>query len=173
MCNLTLGLLFSSGVLQANPSLEVPVFAALFGLNFVTQGLGTCAVVKINSCWYLPLERGTFSGIYNVVLSSGYYLSLGVGPAVIASGPDGWSYVFTLPAIGLFVLALVMVCTVSNSPEDAGLYLDGMPPPLHGPLLGDASDKAAGARTAYYGTDGASGVADEETGGESCHVSAT
>ena len=42
------------------------MFVGLFSLNFVFQGFGTSAVVKMNSAWYLPLERGTFSGIYNV-----------------------------------------------------------------------------------------------------------
>ena len=89
--------------------------------------------------------NATSNSTPNTNTYSGYYLSLGIGPSVIASA--GWSYVFTLPSIGLFVLAFVMVATVSNSPEDAGLYLDGIPPPLHGPLLGDAADGAAAGKS--------------------------
>ena len=122
--NLALGLLFNSGVLQAaRPSVALPVFSTLFALNFALQGFGTSAVVKMNALWFRPRERGTFSGLYNVVLSSGYYLSLGVGPSVIKSA--GWQWVFIAPACGLFLFSVIIACFVTSSPRGDYALLDG------------------------------------------------
>jgi len=64
------------------------VFLTLYSMNIMFQGFGTSAVVKVNAGWYVPMERGVFSGIYNVLLTSGYYMALGGCPVVVQE--IGW-----------------------------------------------------------------------------------
>ncbi|TYZ58975.1 hypothetical protein PybrP1_011759 [[Pythium] brassicae (nom. inval.)] len=70
LCNLALGLLFLGDVPLA---LEQPLFVALYASNVLVQGFGTSAVVKINAAWYAASERGLFAGVFNILLTSGYF----------------------------------------------------------------------------------------------------
>ena len=85
----------------------------LYALNIFFQGLGTSAVVKINSGWYAPIERGVFSGIFNVLLTSGYYMALGGCPVLIQS--FGWPSVFLLPGVALILCCILMLCTLKEN----------------------------------------------------------
>ena len=78
------------------------------------QGFGTVSVVKINASWYTPLERGMLSGIYSVLLTSGYYMALSGCPLIVSS--LGFEYTFILPAFGLLVCASVMSFTFYETP---------------------------------------------------------
>ena len=108
--NLVLGYLFK--IKQA----EFATFISLYSLNIFWQGFGTSAVVKVNAGWYTPLERGVFSGIYNVLLTSGYYMALGGCPVVIAA--IGWEYVFLIPGLMLIICALAMLVLLKETPEE-------------------------------------------------------
>lgn len=60
----------------------VPSLAALLLLNAVNLGFNSLAalsVIRINVNWYTQAERGVFSGIFGVMISLGYFLSLTVG----------------------------------------------------------------------------------------------
>ncbi|KAE8882108.1 hypothetical protein PF005_g11531 [Phytophthora fragariae] len=113
LCNLSLGVLFLCKVPFV---VEQVLFVLLYASNVLVQGFGTSAVVKINAAWYSASERGTFAGVFNIMLTSGYYLSLGTGSSSI--GTLGWAYVFAIPGAMLFVMALVISCYVKNSPAD-------------------------------------------------------
>jgi len=113
LCNLMLGVLFLCDVPHA---LQQALFMVLYASNVLVQGFGTSAVVKINAAWYSASERGLFSGVFNIMLTSGYFLSLGTGSSIIAT--LGWAYVFVIPGTVLFVMALVILCCVKNSPAD-------------------------------------------------------
>ena len=90
------------------------IFVTLYSLNILFQGFGTAAVIKVNSGWYCPIERGVFSGIYNVLLTSGYYMALGGAPVIIQQ--IGWSSVFLLPGSGLLLCFLLMFATLKEAP---------------------------------------------------------
>ncbi|EGZ15441.1 hypothetical protein PHYSODRAFT_333689 [Phytophthora sojae] len=113
ICNLLLGGLFllnSPGVVQQI------LFVVLYAANVLVQGFGTSAVVKINAAWYAPSERGMFAGVFNIMLTSGYFLALGTGSSII--GTLGWPYVFVIPGAVLFEMALVISRYAKNSPSD-------------------------------------------------------
>ncbi|KAG6614241.1 Major Facilitator Superfamily (MFS) [Phytophthora cinnamomi] len=113
VCNLLLGVLFlcnTPGVIQQI------FFIVLYAANVLVQGFGTSAVVKINAAWYAPSERGLFAGVFNIMLTSGYFLALGTGSSII--GSLGWPYVFVIPGAVLFEMALVISRYVKNSPSD-------------------------------------------------------
>jgi OPA family glycerol-3-phosphate transporter-like MFS transporter len=113
LCNLSLGVLFLCKVPFV---VEQALFVLLYAANVLVQGFGTSAVVKINAAWYAASERGIFAGVFNIMLTSGYYLSLGTGSSIINS--LGWAYVFAIPGAVLFVMALVISCYVKSSPAD-------------------------------------------------------
>ncbi|GMG17995.1 unnamed protein product [Phytophthora fragariaefolia] len=117
ICNLLLGVLFLtniSGVVQQI------LFVVLYAANVLVQGFGTSAVVKINAAWYAPSERGMFAGVFNIMLTSGYFLALGTGSSIIES--LGWPYVFIIPGVVLFEMALMISRYVKNSPSDTHFF---------------------------------------------------
>uniref|UniRef100_K3XB05 Major facilitator superfamily (MFS) profile domain-containing protein n=1 Tax=Globisporangium ultimum (strain ATCC 200006 / CBS 805.95 / DAOM BR144) TaxID=431595 RepID=K3XB05_GLOUD len=114
LCNLALGLLF---LCELPLAFEKALFVVLYALNVLVQGFGTSAVVKINAAWYAASERGLFAGVFNIMLTSGYFLSLGTGSSIIST--LGWAYVFIIPGIVLFAMALVILCYVKSTPAEA------------------------------------------------------
>ncbi|GMH58010.1 hypothetical protein TrST_g7732 [Triparma strigata] len=114
LSNLCLGFAFKD--LHTTSSNMFMVFIVLYSMNIMFQGFGTSAVVKVNAGWYTPLERGFFSGIYNVLLTSGYYMALGGCPVVVAT--IGWSYVFLIPGGMLLCCAVAMSILLRESPDE-------------------------------------------------------
>ncbi|GMF09306.1 unnamed protein product [Phytophthora lilii] len=119
ICNLLLGLLF-----LCRPPLVAQqiLFVILYATNVLVQGFGTSAVVKINAAWYAPSERGLFAGVFNIMLTSGYFLALGAGSSII--GSLGWAYVFVIPGAVLFEMALIIARYVKNAPSDTHKFTD-------------------------------------------------
>ena len=89
LANAALGGIFLSGVMPA--AYAFPSICALYSTSNFFQGFGTSACVKINAGWYTPKERGVFSGIFNVAITSGYYLALSLSPAIAKR--MSWPYV--------------------------------------------------------------------------------
>lgn len=118
ICNLALG----STYLWNDSFLMKQIFFIIFyASNVLMQGFGTSAAVKINAAWYTASERGVFSGVFNVMLTSGYYLSLGTGSSIIES--LGWAYVFIIPGTMLLVMSVIIMLLVKNTPADTKLGL--------------------------------------------------
>jgi sugar phosphate permease len=117
LCNLGLGGLFS---IETSLFLEQILFVVLYASNVLLQGFGTSAVVKINAAWYSASERGLFAGVFNIMLTSGYFLALGAGSSII--NVWGWEYVFYIPGIILLVMTFGVVCFVQNYPPHQSLF---------------------------------------------------
>jgi len=115
ICNILLGVLF---LVQGNCPLYVEkgLFVLLYASNVLVQGFGTSAVVKINAAWYEASERGTFAGVFNIMLTSGYFLALGSGHTIIRS--LGWPFIFLIPGFILAAMALAVQCHVKNFPHE-------------------------------------------------------
>ena len=113
VCNLALGVIFLS---NASPLVTKILFIVFYASILLMQGFGTSAVVKINAAWYMASERGMFAGVFNVMLTSGYYLSLGTGSSIIES--LGWAYVFIIPGTALLLMSAIIAYTVRSSPAD-------------------------------------------------------
>lgn len=105
----------------------VLVFSALYGLNMYFQSFGAVAIVKVNASWFHVRERGSFSGIFGIMISSGIFLAFDVNGrilgAVTGTGPGGvdptW-IVFFGPALGLAAMFLVELFLLKDSPSGAG-----------------------------------------------------
>eukprot|EP00644_Phytophthora_capsici_P010319 jgi/Phyca11/123636/e_gw1.51.114.1 len=123
LCNLALGMVFLS---NGSPLVKQILFILFYALNVLMQGFGTSAVVKINAAWYEASERGVFAGVFNVMLTSGYYLSLGTGSSIIES--LGWSYVFIIPGGALLIMSVVILAFIESQCMSCGEDQDTLTP---------------------------------------------
>ncbi len=96
----------------------VVVFSVLYGINMYFQSFGAVSIVKVNASWFHLRERGTFGGIFGILISLGLYFAYDWGGMIVKTFPLPWVFfVPTLLLIGFFILSYVFVC---DSPEDAG-----------------------------------------------------
>ena len=68
LANLGLGFLVLKGV--HSPS-ELHALQALYAVNMYFQSFGAVSIVKVNSAWFHIRERGTFGGIFGILISLG------------------------------------------------------------------------------------------------------
>lgn len=112
--NLIIGVLFLSGW----QTRIVVGMSLLYAVNQYFQSFGALSVVKVNAPWFHVRERGVFGGIFGIMISSGYWLAMGVGGWVLAH--FGWKWVFIVPSALIAVMALVDLFLVKDTPQAAG-----------------------------------------------------
>lgn len=100
-------------------STVITTFAVLWALNHYFQSFGALSIVKINAAWFRVNERGSFAGIFGIMIQSGRTLAFAVGPLIVGVLP--WQWVFWVPSALLLVLIGLNWKLVENSPADAGL----------------------------------------------------
>jgi OPA family glycerol-3-phosphate transporter-like MFS transporter len=96
------------------------------------QAFGAPGMVKINTAWFRRRERGTFAGIFGIMINLG---GMGAGTLgkmiakgasipliffVIKFGAMDWRYIFFIPPIVVLIVILLMNAFVKNTPEEAG-----------------------------------------------------
>jgi len=94
-------------------------FSILYGANMYFQSFGAVAIVKVNAPWFHVKERGTFGAIFGILISLGIYLAYDVGRIIVDNFP--LEFVFLIPAVLLFVFAVIDYFWVRDRPSDAGL----------------------------------------------------
>src|SRR5438045_3205477 len=94
-------------------------FSVSWALNHYFQSFGALSIVKINAAWFRVSERGSFAGIFGIMIQSGRTLAFSVGPLIAGALP--WRWVFWVPAASLAILFVLNYFAVENSPADAGL----------------------------------------------------
>ncbi len=132
--NLGMGFYLKHVLSLENPS-EAPlvtVFSILYGLNMYFQSYGAVSIVKVNAHWFHVRERGTFSGIFGVMISSGIFLAFDVTGRILksplvkgqgfggAGSPDALWWAFLSPAILLFAFFAVELFLLRDTPAKAG-----------------------------------------------------
>lgn len=125
--------LFSSGLLLVGLvnvafswSSAVPVFAALWFLNGLAQGLGWPPCGKVLRKWFEPSQFGTWWAI----LSTSMNLAGGLGPILATILAQSYSWRTTLALSGALCVAVSFLCLllIHNEPADVGLQnLDPTP----------------------------------------------
>jgi MFS transporter, OPA family, glycerol-3-phosphate transporter len=109
------------------------VMASIWGVNGFFQSFGALSIVKVNAQWFTIRERGTFAGIFGVLIRFGLILAFSGTPLIVKWLP--WQWAYWVPAALLAVFFFLNLFFMENSPEDAGL----------GTLeTGDASDEGEG-----------------------------
>jgi OPA family glycerol-3-phosphate transporter-like MFS transporter len=95
------------------------MMAIVWGLNGYFQSYGALSIVKVNAQWFHVRERGTFSGIFGVLIRLGLLLAFQGVPLILLAFP--WQYAFWIPGAFVVVLLLINYFFMYNSPKDAGL----------------------------------------------------
>ncbi|HEY5952170.1 MAG TPA: MFS transporter [Kofleriaceae bacterium] len=99
--------------------MSVPTaFTVGFALNMYFQSFGAVSIVKVNAAWFHVRERGTFGGIFGILISLGLYFAFDVIGKIKAAFPIQW--IFLVPAMILFVFFLLSWLFVRNEPADTG-----------------------------------------------------
>ena len=118
--NLAMGAFVLRASLTSAPSNHglVSVFSILYAINMYFQSFGAVSIVKVNSAWFHLRERGTFGGIFGILISLGVYFAFDWSFAI--QKHLGFLWVFVVPAIVLFVLAVADFFLVRDTPGEAG-----------------------------------------------------
>jgi OPA family glycerol-3-phosphate transporter-like MFS transporter len=98
-------------------------FAALWAANHYFQSFGALSIVKINAAWFHVRERGSFAGIFGIMIQSGRFLAAYVSPLILglsAMPLVSWRWCFWVPAAILVVMFVVNLLLVEDSPAKAG-----------------------------------------------------
>jgi OPA family glycerol-3-phosphate transporter-like MFS transporter len=113
VCNGIIGILIATGGVPS-----VGTLTLLFALNMYFQSFGAVAIVKVNASWFHLRERGTFGGIFGILISLGLYLAFDWAPKIADLASLEW--LFLSPAVLLAVFWVVCVFYVRDVPSDAG-----------------------------------------------------
>ena len=103
------------------------VLSILYGLNMYFQSFGAVAIVKVNAHWFHVRERGTFSGIFGIMISTGLFLAFDVSDRIlkwVASGgpvgPQHTPWAFYAPAALLAAFFVLETLLLKDRPSEAG-----------------------------------------------------
>jgi MFS transporter, OPA family, glycerol-3-phosphate transporter len=134
--NSLIGILWMTGVVDGHST--VPL-ALLFTLNMYFQSFGAVSIVKVNASWFHLRERGTFGGIFGILISLGLYFAFDWGSRIAAAGCpscvaktldvakpsltdlQGLAWLFLVPAMILVVFWILSFVLVRDTPASAGL----------------------------------------------------
>ncbi|HEX2686520.1 MAG TPA: MFS transporter [Kofleriaceae bacterium] len=132
VANTLIGLLWITGRIDGHSTL---LLGLLFSLNMYFQSFGAVSIVKVNASWFHLRERGTFGGIFGILISLGLYFAFDWGsrialagcPGCGAKGPPpaadlpGLGWLFLVPAAILTLFWGLSFVFVRDTPAHAGL----------------------------------------------------
>jgi MFS transporter, OPA family, glycerol-3-phosphate transporter len=96
----------------------VSAFSIAYAINMYFQSFGAVSIVKVNAAWFHTRERGTFGGIFGILISLGLYFAYDVGKRITQVFEIQW--LFLIPAMILFVFFVLSWLFVRNNPSDTG-----------------------------------------------------
>lgn len=93
-------------------------FATAYAVNMYFQSFGAVSIVKVNASWFHLRERGTFGGIFGILISLGLYFAYDVGKRITEAFSIEW--LFYIPALMLGVFFALSYAFVQNHPSSTG-----------------------------------------------------
>ncbi|HEY3382480.1 MAG TPA: MFS transporter [Vicinamibacterales bacterium] len=100
-------------------SMLLALMAIVWGINGYFQSFGALSIVKVNAQWFHVRERGTFAGVFGVLIRFGLLLAFQGVPLIFLFFP--WQYAFWIPGAFVVLFLLINLRWMENSPKDAGL----------------------------------------------------
>jgi MFS transporter, OPA family, glycerol-3-phosphate transporter len=110
---------------------SVSTFGLIALLNAWFQSMGAPGMVKMNAAWFNRNERGTFSGIFGIMIQLGQFSINNWAPLILAgfnlslfglaltSEAGNWRMLFILPPLVTAGVALLMISIVKEEPAAA------------------------------------------------------
>lgn len=96
----------------------VELFIVLYAINMYFQSFGAVSIVKVNAAWFHLRERGTFGGIFGILIALGLYFAFDWCAFIAEVAPTEW--VFFVPAMLLLLFFGIDWFLVRDTPGDAG-----------------------------------------------------
>ena len=96
------------------------------------QAFGAPGMVKINTAWFRRRERGSFAGIFGIMINLGQTAAAQIGPLLVTGFAVplifftitvpalDWRYIFFVPPALVAIIIILMNLGVKNHPEEAG-----------------------------------------------------
>src|SRR5678815_1390584 len=94
-------------------------FSLAYGVNMYFQSFGAVSIVKVNASWFHLRERGTFGGIFGILISLGLYFAFDWGYRIASIASPTW--LFFTPAAILALFWVLSYTFVRDTPAQAGL----------------------------------------------------
>ena len=118
--NLLMGLMGLADGYVGIPSWVIYVaFVVLWGFNGWVLSMGSPSGIVSLSRWFPQSRRGTFYSIFCSTPYIGEALSMAVTGSVVAA--FGWEYGFIVSAFGGFLGVVIILASVSDTPQSEGL----------------------------------------------------
>jgi len=108
-------------------------FALIALLNGWFQSYGAPGMIKINAAWFRRTERGTFAGIFGIMIQLGQFAINTLAPFLLAGfvitfwaigtwtvAPGEWRVLFIIPPFVTAATAIFMFFAVKEEPAAAG-----------------------------------------------------
>jgi OPA family glycerol-3-phosphate transporter-like MFS transporter len=127
--NALIGVLWKNGAIHGQ---SIGALTLLFCLNMYFQSFGAVSIVKVNASWFHLRERGTFGGIFGILISLGLYFAFDWGTRIATAGCascnsptgaeplaadlQGLAWLFLVPAAILAVFWLWSFALVRDTP---------------------------------------------------------
>lgn len=120
-------------------------FALIWLINGYFQSFGAPGMIKINAAWFNRDERGTFAGIFGIMIQMGQIAINNLAPLILAGFAIGtwivakgeWRWLFRLPPMFTAVAAILVAFIPKETPDEAGY-----PGLVHDELTKDTSSRA-------------------------------
>ncbi|MCA9672582.1 MAG: MFS transporter [Myxococcales bacterium] len=140
--NIALGYITRDALTNPDATTNLTLLYALaYAFNMYFQSYGAVAIVKVNSNWFHVRERGSFGGMFGVLISLGIYFAFDWGKAIVEAckakpaaltffqelirgavkptGDEIW-WVFYLPAGLLLLFGIIDIVVLRERPGLAG-----------------------------------------------------
>jgi len=103
-------------------------FTMIWIVNGYMQAFGAPGMVKINAAWFSRAERGTFSGIFGLVIQMGQVGINSLAPAILGGMSLAlwtmpalhWRWLFWIPPLVCSVFCVLVALVVKETPEQCG-----------------------------------------------------
>ena len=93
-------------------------FIVMWGVNGYFQAFGAPSIVSVNGNWFSVKERGTFSGIFGMMIQLGRFGITLLGGYLIAN--YAWPMIFVVPAVITALFAVLAWFAIKDNPEEFG-----------------------------------------------------
>jgi len=94
------------------------LMVSVWAINGYFQSFGALSIVKVNAQWFHVLERGTFAGVFGVLIRLGLILAFSGVPFILTVLPLRWA--FWLPGAFVAVMFVANFLWMRDTPRDAG-----------------------------------------------------
>ena len=121
---IALNLLFGFGSFAG----DFATLTTIWLLNGYMQSFGAPGMVKINAAWFQRIERGTFAGIFGLMIQAGQVAISQLAPMILGGmvlfglvvGEGEWRWLFRLPPLITALAALFVWAAAKQTPDEAG-----------------------------------------------------